>query len=77
MQISRRDALVGVSAAAVVAGVPGAVQGTIQDPVIDLVRDLHAARKAWCSADDTFGEACHRAGVNMIGSSAESVGSDG
>ncbi len=41
MQISRRDALMGAGAAAVVAGVPGAVLGATQDPVITAAGHWH------------------------------------
>ena len=62
MQISRRDALIGASAAAAVAGVPGVTLA--RDPVIGLSRQLRASRKAWFDAMDVFEEAEHRVGYN-------------
>ena len=44
MQISRRDALVGAGAAAVVASVPGAVQGATDPQIEALMGQLRAAR---------------------------------
>ncbi len=62
MQITRRNALVGAGAAAVVAGVPMSAVGA-SDPAIDLAEQLNTARTAWMSADNTFEEAAHRAGL--------------
>ena len=64
MQISRRDALLGASAAAVVAGVPGAVLAG--DPAIGLSDQLRATWAAWCSAMDAHEDACHRAGLTIL-----------
>ena len=76
MSISRRDALLGATAAAVVtgaavaplamkaAGVKAALAG---DPVIDLARQLNAVWKAWMSAQNAYEEACHRVGYNTFG----------
>ena len=49
MQISRRGALLGATAAVAVAGVPGSVQA---DPVIGLVDELNHARRVWFAAAD-------------------------
>lgn len=74
MQISRRDALLGATAAAAVtgltvipvahkaAGVRAALAG---DPVIDLSAQLNAAREAWDSVGDAFEEASHRVGLSI------------
>ena len=73
MSISRRDALLGATAAAVVtgattaplamkaAGVKTALAG---DPVIGLSEQLRAASEAWFSAIDAFEEATNRVGIN-------------
>ena len=73
MSISRRDALMGATAAAAVtglivaplamkaAGVKAALAG---DPVIGLSDQLRAASEAWFSAIDTFEEATNRVGIN-------------
>ncbi len=57
MQISRRDALVGASAAAVVAGVPGAVKASQTDPVAVLAAKA-ATYEEWLNSlnvsDDEF-----------------------
>ncbi len=63
MQISRRDALMGAGAAAVVAGVPGAVQATQTDPVAVLVREARAYeewldRRNFTASDDEFNGLC-------------------
>ncbi len=74
MQISRRDALLGATAAAVVtgatsaplahkaAGVKAALAG---DPAVALSQQLRAANKAWFSAIDAYEEAGHRVGFNI------------
>ncbi len=64
MSISRRGALLGASAAAVVAGVPGAVLAG--DPAIGLSDQLRATWAAWCSAMNAHEDACHRAGFNTL-----------
>ncbi len=56
MQISRRNALMGATAAAVVAGVPGAVDAS--DPAIGLAEKLNTASKTWRSVDDRFEDPC-------------------
>ena len=73
MSISRRDALLGATAAAVVtgaataplamkaAGVKAALAG---DPVIGLSEQLRAVWKAWMSAQNVYEEACHGVGLN-------------
>ncbi len=63
MQITRRNALVGASAAAVVAGVPGAVQATQTDPVAVLAREARAYeewlnRRNFTASDDEFNALC-------------------
>ncbi len=75
MQISRRDALMGATAAAVVtgttaaplaikaAGVEAALAG---DPAIGLSDQLRATWTAWCSAMDAHEDACHRAGLTIF-----------
>ena len=64
MQITRRRAMLGASAAAVVAGVPEAALAG--DPVIGLSAELNAAWKAWMSVDNRFEGACHKAGTNSL-----------
>ncbi len=66
MQISRRGALMGATAAAavVVAGVP--VAGAASDPVVGLVEQLRAAWQAWMAADDVYEEAAHEKGFNPL-----------
>ena len=65
MNITRRDALLGASAAAVVTGTataPVTIAAALAgDPVIPLTQQLRAASAAWLSAEDTFEAACHRA----------------
>ncbi len=74
MNITRRDALLGATAAAAitsattmaplaseVAGARAAPQG---EPVIGLARQLRAASKAWESAEHNFGEAARRVGFD-------------
>ncbi len=69
MNITRRDALMGASAAAVVTGtdrapitVAAALAG---DPVIPLAQQLRAASTACLSAVEDFEAACHRAGFDV------------
>ncbi len=64
MQITRRNALMGAGAAAVVAGVPGAVGAN--DPAIDLAEQLNTASKAWDFAHNTFEDARHRVGLSCF-----------
>ncbi len=64
MQISRRDALMGAGAAAVVASVPEAVGAN--DPAIDLAEQLNTASKAWDFAHNTFEDARHRVGLSCF-----------
>ena len=75
MQISRRDALMGATAAAVVTGAtvaPLAVQSAgvkaalAADPAVDLSRQLRAVCKAWWDAGNAFEEAAHSAGYNIF-----------
>ncbi len=69
MNITRRDALMGASAAAVVTGAataPRTIQAALAgDPVIPLARRLRAASAAWLSAEDAFEDACHRVGFDI------------
>ncbi len=63
MTISRRGALIGAGAAAVAAGVPGAVQATQTDPVAVLVREARAYeewldRRNFTASDDEFNGLC-------------------
>ena len=63
MQITRRNALLGASAAVAVAGVgKPALAG---DLVVGLAQQLNAARTAWDSAIDAYEEAAHRVGFNI------------
>ncbi len=67
MSISRRDALMGATAAVVVAGVPTAVAtktALAGDPVIGLSDQLRDVWKAWMSAQNVYEEACHRVGFS-------------
>ncbi len=69
MNITRRHALLGATAAAVVTGAATAPL-TIKaapavDPVIALARRLRAASAAWLSAKDAFEDACHRVGFDV------------
>ncbi len=68
MKISRRDALMGASAAAVVAGAataPHTIEAALADePVIALARQLRVATDAWSSATDAFEDASNRAGFD-------------
>lgn len=69
MQISRRDALLGATAAAVVTGAttaPLAMKAALAgDPVIGLSEELRAASEAWFSAIDAFEDASHDVGFNI------------
>ncbi len=66
MNITRRDALMGASAVAVVTGTATAPRtiaaALVDDPVIVLARQLRAASVAWLSADEAFEDACRRVG---------------
>ncbi len=68
MNITRRDALMGAAAAAVVTGAataPLTIEAApVDDPVILLARQLRAATDAWSSAIDAFEDACHRVGFD-------------
>ena len=75
MSISRRDALLGATAAAVVTGLTtaplamkaaGVKTALAGDPVIDLARQLNAVWKAWMSAQDVYEEAAHRVGLTTF-----------
>ena len=63
MNITRRDALLGATAAAVTVGAPIAAP-LANDPVIDLAQQLRAASMAWFSAIDAFEDAALRVGYN-------------
>ncbi len=69
MNITRRDALLGASAAAVVTGAataPVTIEAALaDDPVITFARQLRAASDAWLSAEEAFEDACHRAGFDV------------
>ncbi len=62
MSISRRDALMGATAAAVVTG--AATAPLTADPVIGLSDQLRDVWKAWMSAQNVYEEACHRVGFS-------------
>ncbi len=62
MQISRRDALMGASAAVAVAGVPTAVVAQAGEPLIALEAELLEARAASLKATAVWGEAYSKAG---------------
>ncbi len=68
MNITRRDALMGATAAAVVTGAataPLTIEAALaDDPVIPLARQLRVATDAWSSAIDAFEDACHRVGFD-------------
>ena len=70
MNITRRDALKGASAAAVVTGAataPLTIEAALtDDPVIPLARQLRAASVAWLSAEDAFEDASNRAGFDKF-----------
>ena len=68
MHITRRDALLGATAAAVVTGAvaaPGVKAALAGDPVIGLSRQLRAVWEAWMSAQDVYEEAAHRVGLSI------------
>ncbi len=74
MSISRRDALLGATAAAVVTGAitaplaikaAGAKTALAGDPVIDLAQQLRAASDGWFAAIDAYEDAAGRAGFNI------------
>ncbi len=68
MNITRRDALMGATAAAVVTGAataPRTIEAALaDDPVIPLARQLRAASVAWLSAEDAFEDASKRVGFD-------------
>ncbi len=68
MNITRRDALMGAAAAAVVTGAATApltiTAAPADDPVIPLARQLRVATDAWSSATDAFEDASNRAGFD-------------
>ncbi len=68
MNITRRDALLGATAAAVVTGAataPLTIEAApADDPVIPLAQQLRAATDAWSSASDAFEDACNRVGFD-------------
>ncbi len=69
MNITRRDALMGATAAAVVTGAattPRTMKAApADDPVITLARRLRAASAAWLAAEEAFEDACHRVGFDV------------
>ncbi len=68
MQISRRDALMGATAAVAVAGVPIAVAAKAAlagDPVIGLAAQVKAAYRASIEADDIYEDVAHDAGWSV------------
>ena len=78
MSISRRDAMLGATAAAAVTGLTAAplamkaaggkaALALAGDPVIGLSEQLRAVWKAWMSAQDVYEEACHRVGYTTFG----------
>ena len=71
MIITRRDAPMGATAAAVVIGAaaaPRTVKAALaDDPVITSALQLRAASAAWLSAEDAFEAACHRVGIDERG----------
>ena len=68
MNITRRDARTGATAAAVVTGAAAApltIEAALaDDPVIPLARQLRVATDAWSSAIDAFAEAANRVGFD-------------
>ncbi len=77
MNITRRDALMGATAAAVVTGTIATPSATIaagveaapgddpgSDPIFGLARQLRAASDAWMTASDAFEEAAQRVGFD-------------
>ena len=68
--ITRRDALRGATAAAVVTGVTAAPlvahAALAADPAVDLSRHFRAVCKAWWDAIDAFEEAAHSAGHSIF-----------
>ena len=71
MIITRRDASMGATAAAVAIGAaaaPRTVKAALaDDPVITSAWQLRAASAAWLSAEDAFEAACHRVGIDERG----------
>ncbi len=65
MQITRRDALMGAGAAAVVAGVPGAVQGDPDAVLLVLSDRLDSALAAWTEAGRRHSDAWYEAERTM------------
>ena len=65
--ITRRDALLGASAAVAVAGIPTPTHAVAEvDPVIGLVERLKAAWKARIAAHNAYEEAAHERGFNVV-----------
>ncbi len=68
MNITRRDALMGATAAAVVTGAATAPltseAAPADDPVIPLAQQLRAATDAWSSSIDAFEDAANRVGFD-------------
>ena len=83
MDITRRDALLGATAAAVVTGaitIPLAIKATsvkaalAGDPVIDLAAQVKAAYRAHVEAHDTYEDVAHDAGYNICADWATTIG---
>jgi len=78
MSISRRDALLGATAAAVVTGAataPLAIKAALAgDPVIALAGQLKAAYQVQVEADDAYEAAAHRVGYNICADFAMTTG---
>ena len=83
MQISRRGALLGATAAVAVAGVPavalamkaaGVKAALAGDPVIGLVAQVEAAYQVQVEADDAYEAAAHRVGYNICADFAMTTG---
>ena len=66
MQISRRGALMGATAAVAVAGVPGAIKAALAgDPVVALAAQVKAAYQVSVEADDIYEDVAHDAGYSV------------
>ena len=83
MSISRRDALLGATAAAAVTGLtaaplvmkaPGVKAALAGDPVIDLAAQVEAAYQVQVEADDAYEAAAHRVGYNICADFAMTTG---
>ncbi len=78
MQITRRNALLGATAAAVVTGAataPPVIKAALAgDPVIALVAQVEAAYRVQAEADDAYEAAAHRVGYNICADFAMTTG---